>query len=73
MFLDVSDAPVWAYELFTLLPSNMTAFWYVMSDFQFELFGMIIPNYIFLPIFAAAGSCLCSYLAYRGFKKHQIN
>jgi len=73
MFLDVSNAPVWAYELFTLLPSNMTAFWYVMDDYQFELFGMIIPNYIFLPFFAAAASCLCSYLAYRGFKKHQIN
>lgn len=73
MFLEVSDAPAWAYELFALLPSNMAVFGFVMGEYPFELFGMVIPNYVFLPVFALAATCLCAYLAYRGFGNHPID
>lgn len=73
MFLNIPDeAPIWVYCLENLLPTNMMAFWGAMYEYQYEIFGLIIPPYVFIPIFAAAASCVCSVLAYRAFRKHQI-
>lgn len=73
MFLTLPDsAPVWLANLVNLLPTNMMAFWVAMSELQYELFGMIIPPYIFMPIFALIVSCVCSLFAYRFFKRHQV-
>lgn len=74
MFLNVpEEAPVWVFCLENLLPSNMMAFWGAMNDYQYEIFGLIVPPYVFMPIFAAAASCVCVYFAYKAFKKHQIS
>lgn len=74
MFITVPNgSPVWMNCLVNLLPTNMMAFWGAMFDYQYEIFGTVIPPYVFLPIFAAAASCICVYLAYRSFKKHQIS
>jgi len=74
MFIVLPDSsPIWAFLLENLLPTNMMAFWGAMYEFQYDIFGLMIPPYVFIPVFAAAVSCLCSYLAYRGFRKHQIN
>ncbi|MBD5552088.1 MAG: ABC transporter permease [Lachnospiraceae bacterium] len=66
------DAPIWMLNLENLLPANMMGFWGAMHDFQYEIFGLVIPPYVFLPVFSAAGCCVCAYLSYRIFKKHQI-
>lgn len=74
MFLSVPDeAPIWVLTLNNLLPTNMMAFWGAMYEYQYEIFGLIIPPYVFIPIFAAAASCVCVYFAYRAFKRHQIS
>lgn len=74
MFINISDeAPIWLLTLNNLLPTNMMAFWGVMYSYQYEIFGLIIPPYGFIPIFAAAASCVCVYVADRVFKKHQIS
>lgn len=74
MFISVPDeAPVWVFCLENLLPTNMMAFWGATYEYQYELFGLIIPPYVFLPVFAAAVSCVCVYFAYRAFKRHQIS
>lgn len=74
MFINVPDgAPVWVFCLENLLPTNMMAFWGALYEYQYELFGLVIPPYVFLPVFALIVSCICSFLAYRGFKKHQIS
>lgn len=74
MFITVPDgSPVWMNCLVNLLPTNMMAFWGAMFDYQYEIFGTVIPPYVFLPVFSAAASCICVYLAYRSFKKHQIS
>lgn len=74
MFIAVPDeAPVWMFNLENLLPTNMMAFWGAMYDFQYEIFGLVIPPYVFLPMFAAVGSVICSVCAYLGFKKHQVS
>lgn len=74
MFIVVPDgSPAWVYCLENLLPSNMMAFWGALYDYQYEIFGLVIPPYVFLPVFSSAVSVICSYLAYRGFKKHQIS
>lgn len=74
MFINVPDeAPIWMFNLENLLPTNMMAFWGAMYDYQYEIFGLVIPPYVFLPIFAAAVSVICSYFAYLAFKRHQIS
>lgn len=74
MFINVpGEAPIWIFCLNNLLPTNMMAYWGAMFDYQYEIFGLVIPPYVFLPVFAAAVSCLCSALAYRSFRKHQIS
>lgn len=74
MFINVPDgAPIWVFCLNNLLPSNMMAFWGAMFEYQYEIFGLMIPPYVFIPIFAAVGSCICVYFAYHSFKKHQIS
>ena len=74
MFINVPDgAPIWVFCLENLLPTNMMAFWGALYEYQYELFGLVIPPYVFLPVFALIVSCVCSVLAYRGFKKHQIS
>lgn len=74
MFITVPDgSPVWVYCLENLLPTNMMGIWGTTYEYQYEIFGLVIPPYVFLPVFAAAASCICVYLAYRSFKKHQIS
>ncbi|MDE5991550.1 MAG: ABC transporter permease, partial [Oscillospiraceae bacterium] len=74
MFLNIPDeAPIWVFCLENLLPTNMMAFWGATYEYQYEIFGLIIPPYVFLPVFAAVGSCVCVYFAYRAFKRHQIS
>ncbi|MDE6133207.1 MAG: ABC transporter permease, partial [Oscillospiraceae bacterium] len=73
MFISVpGEAPIWMFCLENLLPTNMMAFWGAMHDFQYEIFGLIIPPYVFIPIFAVLVSCVCVYFAYCAFQKHQI-
>lgn len=74
MFIDVpGEAPIWVLCLENLLPTNMMAYWGAMYDYQYEIFGTVVPPYVFLPIFAAVVSCVCSVLAYHRFRKHQIS
>lgn len=74
MFINVPDeAPIWVFCLENLLPTNMMAFWGAIYEYQYEVFGLMIPPYVFIPVFAAAASCICVYLAYCSFKKHQIS
>lgn len=74
MFINISDeSPIWALTLNNLLPTNMMAFWGAVYEYQYEIFGLIIPPYIFIPIFAVIASCVCAVFAYRAFKKHQIS
>ena len=73
LFISIPEgAPVWISCLVNLLPAGMFAFWGAMFEFQYEIFGLVIPPYIFLPVFAVIVTCICSYFAGRGFKSHQI-
>ncbi len=73
MFIVLPDSsPIWVFLLENLLPTNMMAFWGAMYEYQYEIFGLIVPPYVFIPVFAAAVSCICVFFAYRIFRKHQI-
>ncbi len=73
MFIVLPDSsPIWVFLLENLLPTNMMAFWGAMYEYQYEIFGIIIPPYVFRPVCAAAGSCVCVFLAYRAFRRHRI-
>ncbi len=73
MFIVLPDSsPIWVFLLENLLPTNMMAFWGAMYEFQYDIFGLMIPPYIFIPVFAVVVSCICVFFAYRVFRKHQI-
>lgn len=73
MMINVSENNVWLYKLSHLLPSNMMAFWSVMDNIQFELFGLVIRPYIFMPVIGITAAVIFSLLAYRIFGKRQAN
>lgn len=73
MFVNVpDDAPMWVFQLENLLPANMMALWGAMSEYQFDIFGFVIPPYAFIPVFSLAASCICMFTAYRAFKRHKV-
>lgn len=72
MMLNVSENNVFLYNLFNLLPSSMMGIWSVSSPILFELFGLSIEPYIFMPIFAVFATIIILPFAYRSFKNHQI-
>lgn len=73
MFIYIpAGAPMWLFRLNNLFPANMMAFWGVTSEYQYEIFGLVIPPYIFLPVFALIVTVVCSFFAVRGFRKHQV-
>lgn len=73
LFISIpEEAPVWISCLANLLPVGMFTFWGAMFEFQYEIFGLVIPPYIFLPVFAVIVTGICAYFAGRGFKGHQI-
>lgn len=73
MFIVIPDsAPLWVFRMEQLMPTHMMEFWGAMSDLQYEIFGVVIPPYVFLPVFAIIVSCVCVFLSYRIFKRHQV-
>ncbi len=72
MFINAPETNITLYNLFHLLPTNMMAIWGAAAEIQYELFGLVIRPYVFLPMFAAAISTLLTPFAYRSFKNHQI-
>lgn len=73
MFIVIPDsAPLWVFRMEQLMPTHMMEFWGAMSDLQYEIFGVVIPPYVFLPVFAIIVSCVCVCLSYRIFKRHQV-
>ncbi len=72
MFINVSYDKIWLYNLLHLLPSGMMEFGSVTSPIQYEISGVIVKPYVFLPLFAAVVGILATPFAYRSFKTHQI-
>lgn len=73
MFIAIPDsAPLWVFQLENLMPTNMMAFWGGIGDIQYEIFGTVIPPYIFLPVFAVLASGVCVFLSYWIFRRHQV-
>jgi ABC-type transport system involved in multi-copper enzyme maturation permease subunit len=70
----ISDMPnLILTQIFNLLPPSMMAVWTILLDYTpYELFGLAIPPYIFLPAFAAAASAVMLPFAWRAFKNHQV-
>lgn len=52
--------------------TKMADFWSVTDRIQYEIFGLVVRPYVFLPLFAVAVSALLTPFAYRSFKSHQI-
>lgn len=72
LFINVSETYIWLYNLFHLLPTNMSSLPVATDGIQYEFFGLVVRPYVFLPLFAAAVSVLLTPFAYRSFKNHQV-
>lgn len=72
MMLNVPETAVWIYNLFSLLPTSMMSIWAVFSHVPYDIFGLIVLPYIFLPIFAILASIAMLPLARKSFRNHQI-
>lgn len=60
------------YQLFRLFPTKMISFDSLTNLILYDLFGLIIKPYIFLPMFSIMVSMVLTPFAYRAFKKHQV-
>lgn len=67
------EAPLWAVCIQNLIPTNMMAVWVTFGYEQYEIFGLVIPPYVFLPVFAVIASAVCAFFAYKAFRKHQVS
>ena len=72
MMITVPETIVWLHNLFNLLPTNMMTIWGVFNRVVFDLFGLIIVPYVFLPIFATIASVAMLPFARRAFQNHQV-
>jgi hypothetical protein len=72
MMLHVPETMVLMHNLFSLLPQSMMAAWSVFSDVPYNIFGLVIVPYAFIPIFALLAICFILPFAWRGFRNHQI-
>jgi ABC-type transport system involved in multi-copper enzyme maturation permease subunit len=72
MLIHIPERIVWLYNLFSLLPPSMMAVWSILSPVPFEIFGVVILPYIFMPVFAILASIIILPLTSRNFRNHQI-
>lgn len=72
MLFNVPETNLILYRLYHLFPTIMSAYWSAMDGIQYELFGLVIKPYLFLPCFAVAVSVFFTPFTYHFFKRHQI-
>lgn len=72
LFITIPENNLLLSNLLCLLPTNMMTLRNVISHTMFELTGLSVEPYIFMPIFAGVLAIILSPFAYRGFKNHQI-
>jgi hypothetical protein len=72
MLVSVSEENILLHNIFHLFPTQMASFLSTLDVVQYELFGLVIRPYIFLPLFALTVSVLLTPFTYRSFKNHQI-
>ena len=72
MMLHVPETTVWLYNLFSLLPTSMMSAWAVFSHVPYDLFGLIMMPYNFIPLFAIVASIAMLPSARKSFRNHQI-
>lgn len=72
MLIYIPETNIILHNLVNLLPINMMALWTATGSIQYELFGLIVSPYVFLPVFASVVSIFLTPFAYLFFKNHQV-
>jgi len=73
MMFNLPENNILLLNLIRLLPSNMMAAWSSLaSNTPYELFGLTILPYVFMPLFALIIVSIMLPFSYRSFKNHQI-
>ncbi|SFR64811.1 hypothetical protein [Anaeromicropila populeti] len=72
MFLDIPEQYRMLNSIYRLLPICMTQEWNVFCHYMYGINNVIVPTYIFIPLFALAAVVLLNIWAFKVFKKHQV-
>ncbi|WP_105615662.1 ABC transporter permease [Vallitalea okinawensis] len=72
IFITKPDNNIFLHNLLSLIPSNMMGSWALITPILYELPGISVLPYIFIPIFAIIISLILLPFAYYGFRNHQV-
>lgn len=72
MVVYVPQTELVIYQLFRLFPTQMMSLDSVTNLILYDLFGLIIKPYVFLPMFSTGVCVALTPIAYQTFKKHQV-
>ncbi len=72
MFIHIPAAYDTLVQLNNLLPTNMMAIWNITSPNLYEMPGVSMEPYIFMPMFAITAIAMLIPFTYTGFKRHQV-
>lgn len=73
MIVYVPETELGLYQIFRLFPTQMMSLDSVTNLILYDIFGLIIKPYVFLPMFSIGICVLLTPIAYRTFKKHQVS
>lgn len=72
IFMKCSYNTLLLYKLYLLLPSNMMNYTNMIDPIGYKIFGVVIQQYIAMPIFALLVSMILIPFTYQMFKNHQV-
>ena len=69
MMVHVSEEEILLYRLYNLLPASMIPFWGFTNKIPYEIFGFVIPPYLYMPFTALLCSAAFIPLTFRAFRR----
>lgn len=72
IFITIPDTNIFLHNILSLIPSNMMGYWALITPLLYELPGISVLPYIFIPIFAVIVTIMILPFAYHSFKNHQV-
>lgn len=73
MVVYVPQTELGLYQLFRLFPTQMISLDSVTNLILYDLFGLIVKPYVFLPLFSIGVCTILTPIAYHTFRKHQVS
>lgn len=73
MMVNPPSSSLVLYHLYTLLPAGSFHHRFLLDITQFEVLGLVIKPYLFIPAFSAAASAAAMLFLFKAFRNHQVS